>query len=397
MSNNQDNNNQNGFVAIFSVIFFALLAMVITVGFMRITVYEQRQALDNDLTSRALSAAEAGVEDAKRVLAYYKTNPNDGVFVGANNVFASTTCNGLHGNAVLQNKLGLKASGEVDANQNLYYTCLDVDLDTPDVSAELAQSESTVIPVRARPGEAFDTVRLQWHEVSEPGQPGNGGINQNRFFPAGDLPALRAGSNNQVGFNDARIPAYLKVQLIVAQKGAVTREQLYRGSRTIFLQPQRNGLNAIDIEGSDPRGNNLEQALNNSKDSPIQTRCNPNANSGQYACRMDVKLPVGSFPVNQSDYYLRVTSLYRDTNLKATLFNNTEARLFQGAQPRIDSTGRAADVFRRIVVRVNLGDAYDMPDFALETAGDICKQIQIASQPQHYDRQCDANNNAPSE
>ena len=57
-------NNQQGVVSFFTVIFITLLLLILTTAYIRLMVNEQRQATDNDLSSRAFYAAESGVNDA---------------------------------------------------------------------------------------------------------------------------------------------------------------------------------------------------------------------------------------------------------------------------------------------------------------------------------------------
>lgn len=384
--------NQRGFVAIFSVIFFALLAMVITVGFIRITVYEQQQALDNDLTARALAAAEAGAEDAKRVLAYYQQLPDSQKENFRTNIFGSDQdCDALYGNARLQSELGLESDGRVAPNQNLYYTCLNVSFNTDDFADDLAKGESTVIPLRSVDDRQFNTVNLQWHLVSDSdGAEGDGQING--FFPDKDLPT----TNGDNGFSSLRTPAYLRVQMIAAPKNNVSRGDLYERSRTVFLQPSSNpnSLGRVGMRAGDPRGTPPRpgEALGEVKDSPVMTECE-RADSGQYACQIKLGIPIGRYPVDQNKYFLRITSLYRGTHVRAQIERcqggDCSPRTFEGVQPRIDSTGRAADAFRRIVTRVDLGNNREMLNFGVQTAGDICKQFQVATKPSHYSSACD--------
>ena len=66
-------NSQRGAVALFIVIFSALLITTITVTFVRIMIQSQQQAVSNDLSASAMDSALAGVEDAKRAIVMYRT------------------------------------------------------------------------------------------------------------------------------------------------------------------------------------------------------------------------------------------------------------------------------------------------------------------------------------
>ena len=56
--------SQQGAIAMITVVFIAILLTIITTSFISITVNEQREATDDDLTTRAFYAAESGVQDA---------------------------------------------------------------------------------------------------------------------------------------------------------------------------------------------------------------------------------------------------------------------------------------------------------------------------------------------
>lgn len=367
---------QDGFVAIFSVIFFALLALVITVGFIRVTITEQQQALNNDLTARALAAAEAGVEDAKRAISYYidmpGSDPEKDVLL---NAFKADGCDSIYGNNVIQNALNIRGDGQVTPGQNLYYTCLDVDLDTPDFLATASPGETTTIPLRSTAD--YKSVQLEWHLVSESaGSDGDGGLPD--FYPnIGELPKVSEFSD-MGGSNEP--PAYLRVQLVGAQKnGNISRDDLYERSRTVFLTPSAGGLNEFTIDVEDPRGFNKA-----GKSSPIPVDCNEVA-SGQYACQVDITMPGGPLSPNSNDYFLEVTPLYRDTHLRAQLRDDGDTVNFRAVQPRVDSTGRAADVFRRIAVRVSMpGSSHESLRYGVQVGTNICKQFQVTDNPDDY-------------
>jgi hypothetical protein len=79
-------------------------------------------------------------------------------------------------------------------------------------------------------------------------------------------------------------------------------------------------------------------------------------------------------------YYLRLSTLYRsNTHVVITGSDGTGAIKFIGSQAKIDSTGKAQDVLRRILVSVDLTDANDsfIPSGALASGDSICKRFSV--------------------
>src|SRR5688572_24951927 len=104
---------EEGFVSLFSTIFFMLLVTVITIGFIQITATEQQQALNNDLSSSALASAQSGLEDGKRaVLKYFSlTNPVDKTtYYTQMTAPTAANCNSITGSQV-GTDLGLSTTG----------------------------------------------------------------------------------------------------------------------------------------------------------------------------------------------------------------------------------------------------------------------------------------------
>lgn len=371
---------QSGFVSLFSVIFFALLATVITVGFIRIMNIEQQQSLNNDLTARALAASEAGVEDAKRAIARYASMPGGSAKTQFRQALTSNECDGLYrSGSPVGTAIGLNPNGVVASDQNLSYTCLTVDLDTADFIDTIGANQSQIIPLRS--GDDFNQITLQWHLNSGEADVNGDGLPSNYQLVDGSLPTV-----GEFGDAGAQPPAYIRAQLIGApNSGSISRNELEDRSRTVFLMPSEDGGNTLSFQTADNPGNSTNNyGFNTTKSSPFVVNCQSQSEAsaaiGDYACRATLTLPGGSLSPDNNRYYLQVTALYRDTHVRATLAQNGEARNFRDAQPRIDSNGLAADTFRRVEVRTNFpGDNFSMPRYGAEVGENVCKNFHVTS------------------
>jgi hypothetical protein len=84
--------------------------------------------------------------------------------------------------------------------------------------------------------------------------------------------------------------------------------------------------------------------------------------------------------LNSSQYYLRVSSLYKDVSLEITATDASSVPInLQGAQAVVDATGKAQDVLRRIQVRVPLtvSSTNLLSDYGVESKDAICKRFAI--------------------
>ena len=81
--------------------------------------------------------------------------------------------------------------------------------------------------------------------------------------------------------------------------------------------------------------------------------------------------------------FLRLLPIYRDTDFKIELLDERQRIVkFNGVQPKVDSTGRANDRFRRVESRLEFNDSnIPVPDFAVEsedTSQPFCKSFWVS-------------------
>ena len=352
---------EKGFVAIFTVIFFILLISVLTLGFLRIMITEQEQAVNDDLTKGGLAAAEAGVEDAKRAL-LAREQATGALRTEYDNALSTTACPGIFGNATVRNDLGLvsdpaggiRVSSQSELRQR--HTCVTMEPLTDDYVGNSRIGVGELIPLRGTAN--YSTVEISWHYTPEDGTP--------------TLP-ITGGDQlyRQQTWLGNGYPAIMRLQFLEHGAGAIFINLVDTDSRTVFLAPASSSVvnpNTPALDTIDPR------AAGGSSLSPLNVQCNV----GQpYVCT--ARIPVG-LTTPATVRFLRVTSVYDTANFRIRLFNPGGGLVqFDGVQPVVDSTGVANDVFRRVQARIQLGSRGLYTDYALETGENLCKDFFVSS------------------
>lgn len=374
---------QKGAVSLFVVIFSALLIIVTATAFIRIMVQDQMQATASDLSKSALDSANAGVEDAKRsIIRYVQECP-----LGAStNVDCGNWFSLMDGTHCETNQqiLGMTGSGEIqvgdDADLNQAYTCVKVTLNTKEYVNSLSPGASRVVHLKAdRP---YDTVTIQWFSKND--------LDRAPAVPIGikrisliDSPELE----RQNTWNPST-PSLMRAQLLQFGSSFTVNDfdsddLVKNNTATVFMMPSTVGSETLEFTAGYASG------------SLQQVKCDQTFSSvggkGSYGCKVDLKLPlpVGASSINdRKDAYLRLQAPYNSqTNFQITLSdseNSSTNVVFDGVQPRVDSTGRASDLFRRVVTRVESGGSFPYIEGTLDIAGDLCKTFTVGTKPTDY-------------
>jgi Tfp pilus assembly protein PilX len=365
-----------GAVSLFIVVFSALLMTVVTVSFVTLMIANEQHATANDLSQSALDSAQAGVEDAKRALLEYEAQC-DGSTSGACGpiVAAMANCNGIFGalNVVgTSNSSVVAVGGSSDASYDQEYTCVEVALNTDNYLGTLNADQSVIIPLTSTA--PFDTVQLSWYSPTD--LQGAAGSQVN-------LASAGSGLYSQANWPVNR-PSIMRVQMMQFDSSdGFTLSQFDSNSSgqsdaaTMFLYPTgitgQSGSNAGQILFYTPR--NI--ASGSTGNLPTDVTCNGDLVNGGFSCSVQLVLPA---PVGGGTAlsYLRLTSLYNASHYEVKLLSAGNTVDFQAVQPEIDSTGRANDVYRRVVTRVVLSDqAFPYPNAAVDTSGNFCKNFVV--------------------
>jgi len=365
--------SERGVTSLIVVLFTTLLFVIVTVGFMQTMVVEQRESADNELSRGAYDSALAGVEDGKRVLqacmidkvqsacdaitqgqtdcktisdAGYVTETNGEVFLKSN------SSNGLTGQEYQQ-----------------AYTCVKISPFTKDYIGSAKADESVVIPLRTTA--PMDKITVSWFTSQDSSDKNNlkidDAFNTNVTFP---LKSVWLGNT----------PSVMRVQLIQFQDGKLNLDDLDQNGdgHTLYLYPKKIGVGASFSTDSRRIGSL----------SPTSVKCVSSFVASTYACTADIDLPnpagVGGSAANRVAY-LRLTPLYNNANFSVAPADGNVK--FNALQPSIDSTGRAADVYRRVEARIELSDPNDAmlyPRATIDTTSSFCKAFAITDNRNDY-------------
>lgn len=387
-----------GAVSIFVVIFAALLVTVVTVSFIRIMVNDQNQATNNDLSQSAFDSALAGVEDAKRaLLRYVSVCANDGqaacdalaqqlvtdecnAAVRIGDVIGSDSeaadPNGATGEIKIQ-----QSTSATDQVLDQAYTCVTIDLETPDYIGTIAANQSKLLPLigkAANGSNTFNRVVIEWFSREDLSNPTAGTV------VLSNLPSPRP-LLDQTDW-DGNTPSVLKASLIQHADTFTVQDfdampSSTSNTNTVFLYPTAGAANNLQSFSTvDNRRNSpsADTPADSDSYSPSAVQCQRTITSGGYACQVTLMLPQPIGGGNDRNAYLRLTPFYNATHFRVTLANGATRLNFNGVQPEIDSTGRANDLFRRIGTRVDLIDtSFPYPDAALEVGGNLCKSFAV--------------------
>lgn len=381
--------NQSGAVSLFVVIFATLLMTVVTISFVQLMLKDQRQATASDLSQSAYDSAQAGVEDAKRLLLLDQACRRGDAPSGVNCAAiasaltppagqAETACDTLANSGVVgetnDETIIQQSVGDNASKLDQAYTCVKINVNPADYKGEVGVNESDVIPLQGV--SEFNKVELSWFSRDD--------IASDSTDPAIGFPSVGANvSLPPVGSRWAfNYPALMRTQLMQLGSGFKlsdfddSQPGNKSNANTLFLYPSATGLTQKDF---------VLDARRSPLSAPQQIKCNTSFVDGEYACTvtLDLPAPIDGSTANRNAH-LRLSALYNGAHYRIKLKNGGTDVAFDRVQPEVDSTGRANDMFRRVKVRVELKGDFTYPQTAVDLAGDLCKNFTVTDQEDGY-------------
>ena len=374
---------QSGAVSLFVVIFSALLLTIITISFIQLMVRDQRQATASDLSQSAYDSAQAGVEDAKRLLLLDQSCKNGTAAPSVNcaTVAAAlspesgsqqSACNTLAKSGLVSETNGetliQQTTGDNAAKLDQAYTCVKIATDTADYLGQLENDESIVVPLQG--SQPFSQIELSWFSAQDLSSTNS--LNLSFASSAGQVNLPRVGAkwpNNN--------PAMMRAQLM--QFGSNFKLSDFDDgpdAATLFLYPMAIGQTTLGFSLDARKSLNVPQAVD----------CRDSLAGGGYACSVTLQVPdPTNGGANNRTAYLRLSAIYNKAHFQIKLKDSAGGDVkFSGVQPEVDSTGRANDLFRRVVARVELRGDIAYPDAEIDLSGSLCKNFTVTGTAAGY-------------
>lgn len=320
--------DERGMTAVIVTLFVMIVLSLTVISFSQVARREQRQALDRQLSSQAFYAAESGINDAIR---WMQNNPDD---LEANDCATSPVKSSL------------------DTANTFQYTCVTFSKLMPSLEyGSIDTEKGQLVSLRTSNG-PLTSIKIDWNGKDK-GRTYSGCTNSSGVT---NFPVSSAYSTNC----DAGI---LRILLMpVPEAGNFDRGSLINNSYTVYLRPVSNAVggttNYVQYAPAgvpNPNGQGSVIAAN----CPANGRCTATIN--------------GLLP--GSTYFMDLKSIYLTNTVSIT--GNAGTSIFTDAQAKIDSTGKANDVLRRLQVRVPIFSSPITNQYVVEVMNGICKRLSV--------------------
>lgn len=340
--------NQQGIVSLIVTLILIMIMTVIVISFGNFSRREQVETFEQQLSTEAFYAAESGVNTAINEIK--NANSIDDILRVPKEDCQTNPAPAPGPGASYPNfEYNLEPTGTVAIS------CLLVD--PAPYSLEISSAgvqEPYVFPLEREDGSDLNQVSIFWHDKEAAPHSFTG------CSGSDELPQSWYG-NCTAGM--------LKIDLVPVD-GSFSFNELATRQKTFYVKPRQGGGGVMSFNGT-------------TTGEIVTGRCTNGALSAQDPkhCRLRIN------GLNEQKFYIRVTPLYLSASItmcsNQCAGNSGQTYRLIGAQAKIDSTGRASGVLRRIQVHVDISGLNDnayTPN-AIESRQDICKQFSIDLEP----------------
>jgi Tfp pilus assembly protein PilX len=324
--------SENGIVSIIVTMILMIVITIIVLGFAQNARRELRSQLDRQLSTQAFYAAESGVNDAQKAI-------------------RDVTFSGSKTNCLPDGSSFFPANSNKIDGTDVMYTCLLIDSSPDSLNyGRVSSKKATTSEIKSNGGN-MATMTINWKctkdIAADPDCVPDTGFN-GKFPP---------GANWKQGGND--ILGVLRTS-ITDLSGGFSRASLNANTITSFLYPH-NGAGTPNW----PSG-------------PVNQASQGEIINGACAgteCTVTISMN------GRNHIYLNLVSIYKDSDVTITAHDSGGGLLrLSGAQVKVDATGKAVDVLRRIQVRIPISPpaAVPAPIYAVQSVNGICKTLEVA-------------------
>lgn len=335
---------QDGFVSIIMALVIMIFITMIALGFAFMARQNQYQNQNRVLSTQAFYAAESGVNDT---IDYLKNNPSHPVRVDS--------CNG---------PLGGYTDTIGSTNDQVKYTCVLYNTAPTTLEYNLDTQDSRTIRFQSESGQNLRSVTISWQDSQGSN---NFATNSQHFLPQNAFSTANPGNGDSLAMNTGIVRATL-----IPIFNPMTRADLIGKSMTAFLYPKAGPVGSVNSQ------NYLTSTAITDNNQGVFVDGNCDAAKQPRKCSVTITGLDNAGIGATNTYYIRLKALYRSSSvaLSGVTVDGQPARLIN-EQAVIDATGKAADVLRRIQVRVPLTTTFNRPEFAIETIDSLCKRLQV--------------------
>jgi hypothetical protein len=331
--------NESGLAAITVTLIILGIVTLITVGFATLMRREQRQALDQQLSTQAFYAAESGVNVAREYIdSVNATDPDALTDVD--------TCDSAPSQVTSQSSVGA----------NVSFTCVLMDVTPDELERDLTPEKSWVVRVQTANGAPIENLEVSWAMPGSTVFAPDAWSQTNLLLPDSKWSVDISGQ-------PAPVTGLMRLMLI---PNTTNKTDLINNTYQAFLYPNQSANpSSLTTQAVSATPSRLDQGK----------FLNGNCNQGKTPRYCKVRLT----GLGGNTYYLRLKSIYSPATVSVRSFDDdNQPQELRNGQAKIDSTGKAADVVRRIQVNVPLTSAdYTFPEYAVETFSTLCKRFIV--------------------
>lgn len=323
--------NQSGLAAITVTLIILGIVTLITVGFATLMRREQRQALDQQLSTQAFYAAESGVNEARTYIDANASSLND-----------VSSCEDTP-NEIMQN---------ANVGNNASFSCVLMDVTPTELKATISPDRSWVVKAQTENGAPVNRLEISWQ------------MPDNQAFAEPDW------SDSYLFLSQGKWGERTSPLRLMLMPDVNDRTDLISRTFQAFLYPNADAGNSVNWTVAANPNNSTDPAGRVAGNGRIIDG-NCDVTRRPYYCRVYLR------GLSSSSYYLRLKTIYQPSVVSVRSFNDSnQLQELRNGQAKIDATGKAADVVRRIQVNVPLASGtFPYPEYALETFDTLCKRF----------------------